>query len=95
MMFSEIHSTCALYLIAIALAGVLMLMCRTNKEVKCAGCQVISYFILILALLGLLFTGYYKICCWKQLNMGTSCPVVKAQMLDKILYDGNKQQPTR
>jgi len=66
MLFSEIYSTCALYLLALAFAGFLMIYCRSQKEVKCIGCQVIAYVVLIGALFGIIMMGYYKIFLWQH-----------------------------
>lgn len=78
--FLQIHSTTALYLIALGLAGILMVLARTQKELKCFGCQVIAYIVLIFALAGIIFSVYLKYCCMKSLSLTASCPVISLQV---------------
>lgn len=85
MLFIQAFSSFGIYLIALGLSAILMLQCRIHKDVSCLGCQVIAYFILILALLGIIGTGIYKITLLQNgVLTPKPCPMMMHMMQNRM-----------
>lgn len=91
MLFIQAFTSLGVYLVALALAAILMLLCRIHKDVSCLGCQVIAYFILILALLGIIGTGIYKITLLQNgVLTPKPCPMMMHMMQNKMMDETKK-----
>lgn len=56
--------TYSLELIALALGGILLMKVLKNKEIKAMCCRIISYIVIIAALIGLVCTSYCLLKFW-------------------------------
>lgn len=86
MMFLHAFLAFGIYLIALSLAGILMIFSRVHKDVSCIGCQIIAYIVLIFSLMGIIGTGYYKLYMLQHGYLTPSpCPMTKIMMQNKMM----------